>query len=73
LGVYAAIVVFYSALSVFNGVKDTKKLNSMLETIQSRSGKVLDVKVATTSRGGRTGGTIAIYLITYEAGKPIYP
>jgi len=54
-------------------LKDTKKLNSMLETIQSRSGKVLDVKVATTSKGGRTGGTIAIYLITYEAGKPLYP
>jgi len=53
-------------------LKDTKKLNSVLETIQSRGGKVLDVKVATTSKGGRTGGTIAIYL-TYEAGKPLYP
>ena len=68
--VYIALWATDTMLGIFNTKKDTEKLNEILELIQSKGGKILDVKV---SSGGKENKVSAVYLILYEADSPLYP
>jgi hypothetical protein len=68
--VYVALWATDTMLGRFDDKKDTKKLNEILELIQSKGGKILDVKV---SLGGKENRVSAVYLILYEANIPLYP
>ncbi len=68
--VYVALWTTSTVKGGFNDKKDTKKINEVLEEIQQKGGKIIDVKV---TLGGQRNVTPAVYLIIYEADKPLYP
>jgi len=60
-----------SLTGILDWRKDTKTLNELLREIQSKGGKVLDIKVSIGVGGHNTGHTTCVYLIIYESSEPI--
>ena len=69
--IYVALVHFKTLTGVFDVVKDTQKLNSVLHMLQMKGAKILDIKATAFPKGEHRAS--AIYVIIYEAEKPLYP
>ena len=69
--IYVALVSFGSLFGGFNSVKDTVKLNEILKVLQTKGAKILDIKATAFSKGKNLA--YIVYVIIYEAEKPLYP
>jgi len=68
--------IFGDVGNVMRPNEDADRLNVMLETLQQKGAKILDIKVSVCHLppikvGATVSGTCRIYLILYEAQKPL--
>ena len=65
---FVQLVTFSSTRGSFNEKNDTVRINEYLLALQD-NGAI--IKSVTPAIGGSTSATAAVYVITYEADKPI--
>lgn len=66
--IFVQLVTFSSSGGKFDERKDTDRINQFLLTLQQNHARIISV---IPSVGGSMGSTAAVYVITYEAIKPI--
>lgn len=66
--IYVALWSTRTITGVFNAKADAKKINELLGWLQQNGAKIINVKV---SLGGERDHITAVYLVLYEAEKPL--
>jgi len=66
--VYIVVKSFASELHILSDSRDTRAINEVLDELQRRGARIIDVKISISQN---RGVITSAYLILYEAEKPI--
>ena len=65
---FVYLVNFYSATGKFDEVRDTARINEILQKLQNKKANIISI---TPALGDAGGGVAAVCAVVYEAGAPI--